>query len=360
MKPGHWIDAPNDAIDTAKSLSSLARARALQAPEVTSTRGGELEHLEFWNANDGLIKEAWREWEREMIHRESMDDRLPLLTEEIMMEPTLQESIQHLWNKPSVQAELNLKDKFWNEPIRNVHICKSFLTPQGIRNLRQHLSLMGQCGIPTRRPNGMNRNGFVLDEETEGGVSYETVDHFRSWLVDDYLRPLGRMFFPEYIGSETDDESSYAFTVHYQYKDDSDELSEAKNMTNARKKRDVQLKEHSDASVVTININLNLPEEEDDYDGSQLLFMDDGERHNLEFQPGMAVIHRGLHRHQALPIQKGERHQLIIWLFGTDGYVRVVPYEPNEQMAVTKRWSKPKTQKTVKQQRQGDWDPFEL
>ncbi|KAL3928405.1 MAG: hypothetical protein SGBAC_012668 [Bacillariaceae sp.] len=389
------VDIP--AIDSS-SFSSLAKARGLQAPEVTSTRGGELEHLDFWNTHYQLIQRAWHEWERDIRQKQNDDehraeqmedsletswnDRLPSLAEGVMMEPLLKESIRKLWNKPSLEAELEMQAVFWEEPIRNVYTCASFFSSQGIRHLQQHLTLMRQAGIPTRRPNGMNRNGFVLDDETEGGVSYVSVDEFRGWLVDDYLRPLGRMFFPEYIGSDEDDESSYAFTVHYQYDDgcssthtndtpgenNTSTVAVGSTNTTATRKRDVKLKEHSDASVVTININLNLPGEAE-YDGSQLLFLDEdpagsspeqAQRHKLEFQPGMAVIHRGLHRHQALPIEKGERHQLIIWLFGKDGYVRVSPYEPKDQLAVKKRWSKSKTGGRNRKHMGGDSFPFEL
>jgi hypothetical protein len=52
-------------------------------------------------------------------------------------------------------------------------------------------------------------------------------------------------------------------------------------------------------------------------------------------------------RHQALPIQKGQRHQMVVWLFGSHGYVRFVPYEDNEQRSVEERWSLPKTTTTT-------------
>jgi len=49
------------------------------------------------------------------------------------------------------------------------------------------------------------------------------------------------------------------------------------------------------------------------------------QRYNVTFTPGMAVLHRGMLRHAAYPIRKGERIQLIIWVFGPGGYVRVAP-----------------------------------
>jgi hypothetical protein len=178
----------------------------------------------------------------------------------------------------------------------------------------------------------MNRFGLVLDIETEGGVSYPGIDSFRDTLVDTYLRPLGRMFFHNYIGPG-DDSSAYAFTIRYQ------------------PNKDTKLKEHSDASAVTLNMNLNLPEE--DYNGSSIYFVvvdgdldhdldHDGERHEITFAPGMALLHRGMHRHAALPIESGERHNMVMWLFGDHGYVRVAPYYEEEEqeqiMSVTERW----------------------
>jgi hypothetical protein len=198
----------------------------------------------------------------------------------------------------------------------------------------------------------MNRQGLVLDDETPGGVSYPQLDAFiHDVVVDTYIRPLGRMFFKDYIGSDQDDGTQYAFTVHYQTPPPTGANNNTHNRTTTTTTTtfsDIKLKEHSDASAITVNINLNLPNNTDEvYEGSSLVFVDKdtGERHVLPpMEPGMAVIHRGLHRHQALPIEKGQRYQLIVWLFGRDGYVRFVPYEPDEQMTVKERWSKPKRQ----------------
>lgn len=317
------------------STSSLSRARSLETPQVTAIEGGETEHLDFWQTHEDLLQQAWKEWGKEQ------QENLPGLDDDtIVMDPNIVRRTHQLRDNPSVPLESAFQRDFWsNEQIPNVYTCRSFLSPRGIHRLRQHLTASSQAKIPTRRPNGMNRCGLVLDDETQGGVSYPEMDSFRHWLVTDYVRPMARMLFPEWIGSYDDDENHYAFTIHYK------KGKEQSNENNATK-TDVQLKEHTDASVVTINININLPQEdadeEDYYEGSDLLFFneDSGERHSIKFEPGMAVIHRGLHRHQALPIQKGERHQLIIWLFGRDGYVRILPYDKEEQLTVTERWSK--------------------
>lgn len=61
----------------------------------------------------------------------------------------------------------------------------------------------------------------------------------------------------------------------------------------------------------------------------------------------MAVIHLGAHRHGSLPItasnnktddSSGKRYNLVIWLFGSDGDVRVASYKKEEQMNIEQRW----------------------
>lgn len=317
----------------AQQKSFLDLARSLEIPNVTATKNGETENLDFWQTNEKLLQQAWREWENEQ------QEKLPYLNEKTVMDSYLQESIIALWNSPTAYKEEIMKKHFWNESIPGVYTCRQFFSPTGIERIRRHLKAATSSGIPTRRPNGMNRYGLVLDKESEGGISYKEIDFFREWLVDDYVRPLGRMLFPEYIGP-MDDVLSYAFTIHYK--------EESANTTASNKttsKGDVLLNEHTDASVVTMNINLNLPQKEA-YEGSELVFLDvkTKSRNKIELQPGMVVFHRGLHPHQALPIKTGERHQLIVWLFGRDGYVRVAPYDKHERMNVEQRWSKPETE----------------
>jgi hypothetical protein len=296
-------------------MSALGLVRQLRSPLVESTAIGEMEGLAFWSKHDAAIKQAWDEW---ALHQQL---GLPPLDETIVMDPALYQSIHQAWNDSTVENEEVLKD-LWKEMIPGVY-SRQIFTPEGIQRIRQHLKAASESGIPTRRPNGMNRFGLVLDVETQGGVSYPRIDSFRDMFVDTYLRPLGRMFFQNYIGPG-DDSSAYAFTIRYQ------------------PNKDVKLNEHSDASVVTLNMNLNLPEE--DYDGSSIYFVDEnGERHELTFLPGMALLHRGLHRHAALPIEFGERHNMVMWLFGDNGYVRFAPYEEKEQMSVTERWTKTDT-----------------
>lgn len=315
-----------------------------------------MEHLDFWEKHEVLLKKAWAEW---YDFDWPASEGLPALDEAKAIHPEVFEQVRGLWGEPTEERELGLKEALWEEPIPGVWVCRNFLTKAGIRALRGHLGAASGAGIPTRRPNGMNKHGLVLDKETQGGVSYPSLNAFLRVLVDTYVRPLGRMFFPEYVGRNTrDDASSYAFTIHYaNHSLDTEQTSQCvSNATDATErsapvaarspKGDLQLPEHSDASVFTMNINLNLPGDNDnkpeDFQGSILEFVVEGSTAPLRMEPGMAVLHRGLHRHRALPIEQGERHQLIVWLFGTNGYVRFAPYEnPQDRMSVEERWSPP-------------------
>ena len=301
-------------MNTTKS-SMLKRARALKAPTALSTDSGESEAVQFWNDNAKLLHAAWLEWEK-------TQDDLPILDNSIY-DPVLRDAVQAAWKDPNKEDGVRT---LWEEIAPNVYTCQ-LLQPDRIADLRAYIDRASGAGIPTRRPNGMNRFGLILDPNTEGSVFLSGLDEFYQVLVDEYVRPLGRLFFPEYMQSP-DDVDSYAFTIRY------------------KEGEDVSLREHSDASLITMNINLNLPSRtnETNYEGSTLYFVDDGtgEHHRVRFQPGMAVLHRGLTRHAAEPIAHGERTNMVVWLFGQHGYVRFVPYEENERMSRHERWSKPK------------------
>jgi hypothetical protein len=174
----------------------------------------------------------------------------------------------------------------------------------------------------------------------DGAVALQTFERFYAELLHDHVRPLGRHFFKQYIRSDADDGESYAFTIRY------------------RADEDVRLKEHTDASLYTININLNSDDDMDNkddgaakvsssYDGSSVYFVteddDDDEtdeetranmttrrRTTVTFAPGSAVMHRGQIRHGTMPLTSGERTNLVIWVYGEHGYVRVQPYDDDD------------------------------
>ena len=107
-----------------------------------------------------------------------------------------------------------------------------------IRNILDSATL---AGIPLRRPNAMNRNGLIIDPNVDGALPLQPlVKTIEDDLIEKLLRPVGRMLFPDRISCD-DDINYFAFTIRYQ-----SEADETPSVT----PKDVELKEHSDASVV--------------------------------------------------------------------------------------------------------------
>ena len=112
---------------------------------------------------------------------------------------------------------------------------------------------------------------------------------------------------------------------------------------------DVELAEHADASCVTLNVCLG-PEDpggsgRQGFQGGNLVFRgvrfqdeDASTRPQkaIEHKVGVAILHLGQHLHQAERITKGERENLIMWLTGKGGWVRVRPYS---FINATGKWS---------------------
>ena len=302
-----WIMTKNSL-----SLSSLKRAQELQAPRAQSILGGEMEGSAFWSNHSLLLRNAWSEWE-------SQQD-LPVLDLERLLDSSLKKAVQAAWKDPSLENDV--KD-LWKEVAPGVFSCQ-FFTVTSLHYIREHLDKASHNSkIPTRRPNGMNRYGLILTE-ADGSVFLRDFSIFYQELVDTYIRPMGRMLFSEYVSENQEDVETYAFTIRY------------------KNGEDVSLSEHSDASLYTLNVNLNLSHEL--YEGSSLYFVDaSGIHHNVTMKPGMALFHRGMTRHASLPLcGEGERINMIVWLYGRNGYVRIAPYEPQERLSREQRWSKMK------------------
>lgn len=317
-------------------VSALERAQKLQVPPVTRTTEGDTENLEFWMKHGDLLREAWDEldqenWNQNTFQLDSMVNHL------------LVEAVTNAWKHSQINKndEHNLLtdienhiQSLWDSTDHSdVYSMDSFLTNEGVVWLRRQLEYVKNTGIPLRRPNAMNRYGVIVsssshtdfDQKIDGSVQLSSLDQFITSLIDFCIRPLCRLLFPSLVGqNKEDDLEHYAFTISYQ------------------PDQDVELKEHRDASLFTMNINLNLQQEEDEsFDGSSLYFIDDEKqrRYVKPFSEGMAILHPGSIRHAALPINDGSRHNLIIWIFGKHGDVRVSPYHKKEQMTQKERWS---------------------
>lgn len=297
-----------NAVLVSSAVDWVEKARELVPPKTTAIAGGEYEGAEWYEQHDALLRKAWQQFglaNSSLLHFDA----------DFIVSP-LQSAIEHTAREAPngdpkcSEAEDSLRALF-SELIPGV-FAANILTPEVITALRGELKHLSKSGIPSRRPNGMNRYGFILDDRIPLN---DFIEHF----VLQYIKPLAHVLFPELL-SHGDTAEYYAFSIHYALEGD------------------VQLKEHRDQSVVTLNINLDTNA---DFESSGLYFVDEHDKshHPLAFTPGMAIIHKGAHRHAALPITAGERNNLIIWLMGKDGYVRYLPYPEHERLSCRQRWA---------------------
>ncbi|MGK3753168.1 MAG: hypothetical protein ACI8RD_005475 [Bacillariaceae sp.] len=346
--------------DSNEQYDYLSKARKLIPPPVESIENGDIESIDWWMEHSALLQRAWIQWHQQQKQKQQQKRLLlPLNVNSITIDPNLHRDVYQTWKEPTLENEERIHRK-WEEVLlstttktilnndnenikqeqqqqhHKVFRYQNFLTPEGIKVLRNNLdSIKDDSGIPTRRPNAMNRNGLLLDPTVPGGVGGNLPIHnFLDNLVRDFVRPLGRSFFPTFCGNPEDDIKYYAFTIRYG--DDGHDPLFATGTGG-----DVELKEHSDASIISLNINLNLPNEE--YTGSSIYFVQDGEKEEnkreLKFESGTALLHRGMTRHGSIPLKSGQRNNLVIWLHGKDGYVRISPYEEHERLTIPERWS---------------------
>lgn len=165
----------------------------------------------------------------------------------------------------------------------------------------------------------LNRGGAMLDPRSEGYLAAPSFQGFYREMMDAYMRPVSRLLFPDVVGYDT---QTFGFSIRWQAN------------------KDTSLRPHSDASAVTLNINLNLPEE--GYSGSAVSFIDPASRRGekLTFEPGTALIHHGSVPHAFEPVTEGERYHFVLWLYGQHGQI---PHNgvPTHQISPRDRWSVP-------------------
>ena len=297
--------------------SYLEQARQLKVPSREEMLRRDPSVQYFWQRNKHVLERAWEEWADDDNASEAS---LPVL-DDSLYDPKLRKAFAEAWMDPSKEYMVRA---LWQEVAPGVFQCQ-FFDPDKITHIRAYLDRAAKAGIPARPPYGivLNRNGFMIDPRSEGYLAIPKFQTFYRDLMDSYMRPLGRLFFPEYI-QEDDDSETFAFSIQYQAG------------------KDQSIRQHSDSSSLTLNINLNMPTGEE-FEGSSLYFVDPatGEKNIVNFAPGVAVMHRGATPHAALPITKGERSNLVLWLVGKNGHTSYFPYAPGERMTRQERWTKP-------------------
>jgi len=264
------------------SLNQLQCARALDLPSREAMLYREPSVQQFWDKNRDLLGNAWKEWQES-----EKDSLFPL--DSSLLDKSLRNAVMQAWQDPSKESAVQ---DLLQEVAPDVFQFQ-FFDPQRLADLRGYLESAWNAQIPLRPPYGivLNRRGAML----------------------------ARLVFPEVIGYDT---QTFGFSIHY------------------RPNTDNSIRPHTDASAVTLNINLNLPEEK--FSGSAVDFLDPstGQMKALTFRPGTAMLHRGNVVHAAQPITSGERSNFVFWLYGAQGRL---PPQGAKRIAIdaSERWTVP-------------------
>ena len=264
----------------------------------------------FWMQNKALFADAWSAWETQSGNDQTILDRS-------LYAPELRQAIEQSWANPELEDAVKA---LWTEVFPGVYKAQ-FFDPERLGDLRAYLDQVADAGIPLRPPYGiaLNRGGAMLDSRSEGYLAAPGFQAFYRDLMDQYMRPISRLLFPDVFGFDT---QTFGFSIQWQAG------------------KDTTLRPHTDASAATLNINLNLPGET--FSGSAVRFMDPASRRteSLSFEPGTALIHHGSVPHASGPIVEGERHNFVLWLYGERGQV---PRQgtPLEVASPQERWTNP-------------------
>lgn len=296
------------------STTLLEKARSVPRPTRNAMLQRDPSVHYFWNENENLFEKAWREWEASGGHNN-------IVLDNALYAPHLREAIEKSWEDPT--QEFLVKD-LWTEVFPNVYKAQ-FFDPEKLNVLRDYLDRVTEADIPLRPPYGivLNRGGAMLDPRSEGYLAAPTFQTFYQELMNRYMRPTSRLLFPDVYGY---DSQTFGFSIAWQAG------------------KDTTLRPHTDASSVTLNINLNRPDEK--FSGSAVLFIDPASRkvESLTFEPGTALIHHGNVAHASEPITQGERHNFVLWLYGERGQVPYQHGAVSEPVSPQKRWTIPNIQ----------------
>lgn len=298
------------AIQHSIEADALTQARNLTLPSREAMLNRDVSVQAFWDYNRQLLKGAWLEWDK----NETTGLELP---DESLLDSNLRNAVQQAWTNP--ENETLLQDLL-HEVSPGVFQFQMF-DPERLTELRRYFDGVADAKIPLKPPYGiaLNRYGAMLDARSEGYLAAPSFQGFYQTLLDQYMRPIARLLFPEIVGFDT---QGFGFSIQYEAG------------------VDTSLRMHTDASAATLNINLNVPGET--FTGSQVDFYDPKTRNmnRLSFEPGMAMIHKGSVAHAAQPIQSGQRSNLVLWLFGEGGYI---PHnvKADESISAHDRWQVP-------------------
>ena len=288
--------------------SNLDKARSLEFPKRKDILLREHSVHNFWMSNKETLKKAWSDWEK--------IENIKLL-EGSLIDKKLKKVVKEAWNDP--ESEDKVRDLI-EEVSPGVYQFQMF-DIEKLADLRDYLKKVEEAKIPLRPPYGivLNRKGAMLDQRSEGYLAAPSFQKLYQDLIDTYMRPIARLLFPEIIGFDT---QPFGFSIQYKVE------------------TDTSIRMHTDASAVTLNVNLNLPDEK--YTGSEVDFLEpvSGNKNRVSFKPGVAIIHRGNIAHEAQQITSGERTNFVLWLYGDS---MVIPRFKTDPKVVSpkERWTIP-------------------
>lgn len=301
----------NTTINNDGTPGKLALARGLNLPSREAMLNRDPAVSKFWLQNKQLLIEAWQEWEQ------TVQGELPSL-DDSLLDSRLRNAVDAAWRDPTNETEVK---ELWREVSPGVYQGQ-FFEPERLADFRNYLKAVQSSNIPMRPPYGiaLNRFGAMLDQRSEGFLAAPRFQSLYSQLFDKYMRPIGRLLFPEIVGYDT---QTFGFSIQYE------------------PGIDTSLQLHSDASAVTLNVNLNLPNET--FTGSEVDFYDPttGKANRLSFEPGTVMIHRGAVAHAAQPIISGQRTNMVLWLYGDRMQMPSSMSSSNTSISVEDRWAVP-------------------
>jgi hypothetical protein len=129
--------------------SALAAARVLQVPRVRSTINGEFEGAQFWEDNQKLFKQAWREYGAKYPQLYTFDDNF----EAKFIEPRLYAAVDAISSvdHASVGADFEAPLRaLFTQPVPGVFRLKMF-TDEFLNYFKKEIKYLGASGIPQRR-----------------------------------------------------------------------------------------------------------------------------------------------------------------------------------------------------------------
>ena len=287
--------------------SNLYIAQNLKRPSREEVLRRDIKVRNFWLKNKETLVAAWNEWENEK------ENQLQVPVENLV-DTQMKNCFEKAWENVELETEI---DNLVTEVSPGVFIF-NFFNLNELKQLNEYLTKIENANIPIRPPYGivLNRKGAMLDPRSEGYLAAPSFQKFYFNTINKYMRPLARYLFPEVVGY---DSQTFGFSIEY------------------KPETDHSIRLHTDASSVTLNINLNLPNEK--FTGSEVIFQDfkTGQLNEVVFKPGMALIHRGNVAHAAKPIQSGERRNFILWLYGENMQVPT-QWNIKENISAKERW----------------------